>query len=503
MEKTTMDYFASKGFPLYAHQQKSLNFFMKIETEQGKGGILADDMGLGKTIQALSLIHCNQLKNTLICVPSGVIQEWVGKIHSILDENTFNLVIHYGPKRVKIKSEFEKLLDDTKKNIVITSHHSMWTRKKGIKRVFIPTVLHDIEWDRLVVDESHIVRNNSTILFKGLDCISKRYTWMLSGTPVQNSLRDIGNLFRLIGILDTNSRKNIERLCETNLMRRTKQEIAREREEMKLPELHIENLNCKFICEDEEKFYKSVSANTRNTFQRLLTSGKSFSINNMLEMFLRLKQATIHPQLVIDGYKKKGVFARSISDWDGDTTKFHYLIRTMNEEKHTNQKTIIFTKFTKEIDMLYEKIKKNGFTVGIFDGRTTYEQRKDIIEKRFVPDVLLIQINAGGCGLNLQEYSRVFIISPDWNPSNEFQAIARAHRNGQLKTVKVSRLLLQYRNGDDTLDHHIIRVQKRKADLHAEILKDRDLLNVHKYEIKKINNELNVLTLSNFKELLL
>ena len=105
---------------------------------------------------------------------------------------------------------------------------------------------------------------------------------------------------------------------------------------------------------------------------------------------------------------------------------------------------------------------------------------KNIIDniKSHFPKVLLIQINAGGIGLNLQQFSQLFITSPNWNPSNEIQAIARAHRLGQDKIVNVHRFLLydQY-NKFSTIDEHIMGIQTGKRSIMADILKDERYIN--------------------------
>ena len=149
---------------------------------------------------------------------------------------------------------------------------------------------------------------------------------------------------------------------------------------------------------------------------------------------------------MIDGYKKKGIFNQDLPEWDTKTTKIHYLEKIIKKEfvENPEQRTIIFCQFHKEIDLIQEMLTENGFTSEVYSGKTDQETRQDILSGLLSPQFLIIQIRAGGAGLNLQEYNRVFITSPDWNPSNEFQAIGRAHRNGQTKPVKVTRLILHW-----------------------------------------------------------
>jgi SNF2 family DNA or RNA helicase len=107
--------------------------------------------------------------------------------------------------------------------------------------------------------------------------------------------------------------------------------------------------------------------------------------------------------------------------------------------------------------------------------------------------VLIIQIKAGGVGINLQQFENVFLLSPDWNPTNEIQAISRAHRMGQKKKVSVTRYIITYdtkfrhtRKKEDgteeiiaipetTMDQDIMETQKGKYELMEELLDDDSL----------------------------
>ena len=92
-------------------------------------------------------------------------------------------------------------------------------------------------------------------------------------------------------------------------------------------------------------------------------------------------------------------------------------------------------------------------------------------------DVLLVQIKAGGVGLNLQNFNRVYITSPDWNPANEDQAIARAWRLGQEKQVVVKRLLLKDSMEEvSVIDERLMATQEGKRQLYSELLKEEDQL---------------------------
>jgi superfamily II DNA or RNA helicase len=191
---------------------------------------------------------------------------------------------------------------------------------------------------------------------------------------------------------------------------------------------------------------------------------------------------------------------------------------------------------------------ENGFTSEVYSGRTDLQTREEIISGIIEPEFLLIQIRAGGAGLNLQAYNRVFITSPDWNPSNEFQAIGRAHRNGQEKSVKVTRLILHWSKAylekldkleksakeatkrlekDEvekkltieervelrktiqsienkkrtTIDYRVFMVQKEKTAIQADVLDDAFLTKIHTYDVQEMETSA-TLNASNYRYLL-
>jgi len=110
---------------------------------------------------------------------------------------------------------------------------------------------------------------------------------------------------------------------------------------------------------------------------------------------------------------------------------------------------LIFCHFRGEIDIMHNKFTQKGLYVRTFDGRTSHNQRNDILENTC--DVLILQIQTGCEGLNLQQFKEVYFVSPNWNPAIEEQAIARCHRIGQTDTVDVFRFIMEDMD-DDSLN---------------------------------------------------
>ena len=528
---------ANAGYSLYPHQVKGIEFMKNIERKFKKGGILADEVGLGKTIQTIGLL-LERPGHTLIAGPLGVVPQWAEKLRKILPEDRFTVVVHHGSTRLTNVVEFlDTQAQMGKAGIVVTSLGLM-TRMGAI---------HVATWDRLVIDEAHYARNPKTRLFRKCKHLQATTKWMLSATPVQNKTEDLMSLLRIACKLTGRTRnlEKIKKLRNIFLLRRTKEEIKQT-----LPLLTIENKICRFLSEDEEQFYSLVEQNTAEAFNQAMRRRNAGTNILILELLLRLRQCTLHPQMVIDGYKKKGIFNQELPKWDTKTTKIHYLEKIIKKEliKSPDQRTIIFCQFHKEIDLIQEMLTENGFTSEVYSGKTNQETRQEILSGILCPQFLIIQIRAGGAGLNLQEYNRVFITSPDWNPSNEFQAIGRAHRNGQTKPVKVTRLILHWskrymkqleeqkktakqiegklakdnverklsveeryvleeklastkNKKRNTIDYRIFMIQKSKTEIQANVLDDAFLTKIHKYDIQEMENSA-TLSASNYRYLL-
>jgi hypothetical protein len=144
--------------------------------------------------------------------------------------------------------------------------------------------------------------------------------------------------------------------------------------------------------------------------------------------------------------------------------------------------------------MIQEMIRGHGYTTFIYSGDTRQDAREDVVTGLLRPQFLIVQIKAGGAGLNLQMYSRMYIMSPDWNPSNEFQAIGRSHRSGQTKSVKVTRMLLHW---NDAYMKELEEVQKeiRKFDKQIETITHElcAMRTARTMQLKKIGSDDNAL----------
>ncbi len=451
--------FSRLGKPLLPHQQQCLTWMVEREG-QGTGGLICDDPGLGKTYQALSLILTdpNPKHSHLIIVPSSIVQQWRLAAEELFPAS--QVYVYHGPKRLHFR--------EGQPRMVITSYEV----------VRDDVYLQPFHWHRIIVDEIHKMKNSSSKTSQVLMTLKSHYRWGLTGTPIQNKVEEIANLFRFITGTRRLNDHQLTNLIHDGLLRRRKQEVLGDL----LPPVDIEITEVPFSSEPERQFYQKVQNNVRREFQELMALGGEARDENvaLFELLIRLRQATQHPQLVLNGFTRKFLkkHRKKMAAYQGTSSKHQALCQMLEADR---QPAIVFCHFREEMDILERQLKMKGYSCQRFDGKTSVEAKKNLITNLTrptfpLPEVLLVQISAGGVGLNLQRYSRVYLMSMDWNPSNEIQAIARAHRLGQRQPVQVKRLVLvDPREEFSTIDRRILEIQDQKRNLMADVLVEPEL----------------------------
>ena len=467
------------GFRLRTHQEEGLKWMLRREHADTKGGILADDPGLGKTIQMIALIAGNRLSKTLIAVPTSVLGQWRSIANTIFNED--DIYFHYGSD--KVINQEQLLAKDFK--ICITSHGSLIQRKGKKTPLHIPNF-----WDRVVVDEGHVIRNKKTQLHLSvMELIhDKSSSWILSGTPVQNSKSDIKNLFTFIQVP---LKVSLEDGINEYLLRRTKEVIYSD----SFQPYKIKTQKIPFRTKQEQDIYQYIEDNALQALLEGQIDLNKFEFQILLlEIVMRLRQCSSHPLIAIEGIRNKmnrfELPEIDAPEFSFPTTKRSTKMAKIVEDiKEATGYSLVFSHFKKEIELLDMYLHEEGISAEIYDGSMSTRQRSDTIAKFNIvatsPKVLLIQIKAGGVGLNLQQFTNVFILSPDWNPANEIQAIARAHRMGQSKIVNVNKYMVTFNpkfiklgNSEDeytTIDERIILKQKVKRTTMVKLLSDKTL----------------------------
>lgn len=421
------------------------------------GGFLCDEMGLGKTIQLIATILFNPKPRTLILVPKSIVNQWVQEIK------------RFGPSlSVAAFDGIDRKLEGDQQ--VIVAPYSVLPKREGKPS----SPLIGVSWDRIILDEGHEIRNKKSKTHVACMELKSPIRWVVSGTPIFNSIKDFVALAAFVGIAQNSVQGYATEICDKYLLRRTKQDLALVNKRLELPPCDFQNLELKM--HDEEKdLYQTVFTNGQALLKHVVKTGtQALYQMEILEALLRVRQIMTWPELYLDGIEKKTGIVQE--KWCGKSKKLETLMELI--QTHDSEKTLVFTQFMGEMDEIERRLKALHICTFRIDGSVSKEKREERLSefKKGPPNsVFIIQIKAGGVGLNLQEATRVYITTPSWNPATELQAIGRAHRTGQTKRVVVRRLIYTGYEELPSVEQSIMQLQGGKAKISAEVLNDTRL----------------------------
>jgi SNF2 family DNA or RNA helicase len=439
------------GFTYFPHQLSGIDWMLEKElvgtqvslrnkegTTLVKGGFQCDDMGLGKTIQMTAVMVNHVVKKTLLIAPLSMIDTW-----STICKRAGMAVFEVDKKKkdtwtLQNKSSPIPMCFVKKRPAVYISNY---------EKLYTTTSLFREPWDRVVLDEAHKIRNGDGIIAYFARKLKAPLRWVITGTPLVNSLKDVVSLLAFLGV-PTSAMYSWEKRYNTILPQIL---IHRSLDSLRsviqgappLPEIH--HLMLPFTTTAEEEFYHGV----QSTGPTLKYAGDRIDPSQALLLLLRLRQISVHPQVYINSKRRESpYYARP--DWIGPSTKLEAVKTILTSDTVELHKYIIFCQFNDEMSMirdylLQEKLVKDE-NILMYNGQMNQEERRVVLETSKATQettVMLIQLQAGGVGLNLQEYDRVLFVSPWWTSAMMDQAIARAVRMGQTKVVKVYHLHLE------------------------------------------------------------
>jgi SNF2 family DNA or RNA helicase len=433
-------------FAPYQHDGVKWMLGMEHQASGPKGGMLCDDPGLGKTIQLIATMLGNPKPRTLIIVPKSIITQWSEEIRRFAPNLTIN--IFDGPERRIEEAD------------VTLAPYTLLVTKEGT------TPLHMVQWDRVILDEAHEIRNKGSKLFKSVCRLRTQIKWLVTGTPVFNSMQDFVSLCTFLGIPKNFVQGRTKEIKDIYILRRTKDDLA---ERLRLPPCYFENVELDMFPE-ERALYECVFNEAQDTIKDAFKNAVSLNAKNMviLECLLRARQCMIWPQMYLNGVAVKNETVPT--RWTGRSNKMETLFRMIQE--HPDEKSLIFCQFRGEMNYIQRQLKCPVFRI---DGSVPKEERVKQIEGfKKVPGgaVFIIQIKSGGQGLNLQEATRVYITGPSWNPATELQAIGRSHRTGQTQTVHVKKLIYKECDRFVSVEEEMMALQGHKSIVCSEVLND-------------------------------
>lgn len=421
-------------------------------------GILADDMGLGKTLQAITAIAQHHLKHkgshSLIVCPTSLLYNWKEEFHKF-NPKLKVLVVDGVP--VQRKKLLAKLADY---DAIITSYTLL---QKDIETYC------QISFSYAVLDEAQHIKNRGTRNAKSVKMIQAAHRLILTGTPIENSLEELWSLmdFLMPGFLSTFDRfiekyirvtgaqqvQNIEylrRKVSPFILRRMKSDVLQD-----LPPVSEIAYHCQ-LSDVQREFYHSYAASARDELVKLVERDGFEKVQiHVLATLTRLKQICCHP----------AIFAKEKAEI-GDSAKYDLLLELLQTLVEGRHKTVIFSQYTRMLQIMREDFEQRGISFSYLDGSTKnrLEIVKEFNENQNIP-VFLVSLKAGGTGLNLVGADTVIHYDMWWNPAVENQATDRVHRLGQKHSVSSYKLITL-----NTIEEKIVEMQKRKKGLVKKVV---------------------------------
>jgi SNF2 family DNA or RNA helicase len=440
-----------RGRLIVPHQVDGVRWMLEREFDQGtKGGIVADEMGLGKTVCVLAAMLGNQVANpTLIVAPKSLLDQWVREC--IRFTGIHPRIIRY--RDLKVLTPVD--LSDAR--VILTTYECL-------RHTSSASVLKTMRFGRVVLDEAHSIKNKHAKRSQAAYALRADIRWCITGTPVTRKKRDFRTLMNFVGV--DSSDYNFMR--ETYALRRTFEDASKVCDRLRLPPLYLNVHPVPFETEEEKNFYRAL-AEEASLRIRALESGVVSEDNtyaDVIEVILRLRQAVVNPQLVCSG--------RGEPDWTGACTKRNELVNLISSQPR-GSKTLVFTHWNREATDIVETLRRDLQlnAIRIYGGMN--QQARDDAVKAFTTDpsvdALVLHIDVGGVGLNLQAATHVYINSLDWSPASELQAIARAHRLGVEHPVTATRLVVK-----GTIDEYILNMHDAKLGFAADVLNDQRIV---------------------------
>lgn len=421
-------------------------------------GILADDMGLGKTLQAIAAITQHHNKNkgsrTLIICPTSLLYNWKEELHKF-NPKLIAMVIDGIPNaRKKLLSKINEA------DVIITSYTLL---QKDIETYC------QQQFAYAILDEAQHIKNRGTRNAKSVKMIPAAHRMILTGTPIENSLEELWSLmdFLMPGFLSSFDRfvekyirvggqqhsQNIEylrRKVSPFILRRMKIDVLKD-----LPAVSEIVYHCQ-LSEVQQDLYKSYAESARDELVKLVERDGFDKVQiHVLATLTRLKQICCHP----------AIFAKESAD-PGDSAKYEMLLELLQTLVESKHKTVIFSQYTRMLQIMREDFEQRGIAFSYLDGSTKnrLEIVKEFNENIQIP-VFLVSLKAGGTGLNLTGADTVIHYDMWWNPAVENQATDRVHRIGQKNSVSAYKLITL-----GTIEEKIVEMQRRKKGLVKKVV---------------------------------
>ena len=428
--------------------------WLKYLTDNNLGACLADDMGLGKTLQAIALLsnlHEEKKKKSMVIMPKSLIYNWENEIKKFAPK--LKVGVYYG-----INRDFSSL---KKVDVILTTY--------GTIRNDIENLLEN-KFDLLILDESQNIKNINSQTTKAVLLLNAKKRVALSGTPIENNLLELYSLFRFLNpemfgsvqrftnnyivpiqkYSDISTIEELKKKIYPFLLRRVKKEVLED-----LPD-KIEKLVYVDMNDEHRRFYEERRKYYYSLLEKNNSSQGNFDKFFVLQAINELRHIVSSPEL-----ESKKIIS----------SKKEVLIENVVEAIENNHKVLVFVNYLSSIESICDSLKENKIKYLKMTGQT--KDRQTLVDK-FQNDsrykVFVMTLKTGGVGLNLVSADTIFIYDPWWNTTVENQAIDRAYRLGQDKTVFAYKMIMR-----NTIEEKILKLQEIKNKLLDDLISEDNL----------------------------
>jgi SNF2 family DNA or RNA helicase len=427
----------------------------------GAGACLADDMGLGKTVQTLALLVDRGNEGpALVIAPTSVCSNWAAEANRFAP--TLNIKeLRYGDR--------EKTLGDLNSFDVLLATYGLLQNE--IDR------LSAIHWSTIVLDEAQAIKNMGTKRSAAAMQLKGKFRMATTGTPIENHLGELWNLFRFLnphflGSLesfnrrfaapierdgDKEARLRLKKVLQPFILRRNKEQVLEELPSKTEITLRVE------LKEEEQALYEALR---RDSIDKLSKGEAADQRIMIFAALMRLRRACCNAALVMPEESTQNEKAEKFP-----SAKLEAFSEILAELRENGHKALVFSQFVGHLKILREYLDGEGVSYQYLDGSTPPQERGKRVAafQGGEGDCFLISLKAGGTGLNLTAADYVIHMDPWWNPAVEEQASDRAHRIGQSRPVTVYRIVAK-----DTIEEKIVDLHNWKRDLAESLLDEAE-----------------------------
>ncbi len=423
--------------------------WLHVLARHNLSGILADDMGLGKTLEMIALISLsNSKKPVLIVSPKSLIYNWEHEFHKWHPrQRVFVLDGDKTSRSVAISQ-----IDNNVKDVYITSYDSLRNDLELFEKY---------SFSYLVLDEGQNIANVYAKKTRAVKEIQGDHKFVLTGTPIQNSLMDLWSIFDFLmpgylesyknfyrdygklSIEDQEQKDLLMQKVAPFVLKRTKKEVLKD-----LPPKE-EQIMTVGMSEPQRELYDAYIQRARNA----LNSPLSNKIAILAEI-TRLREICVDPSMFIENYE-------DVSE------KLQVTVQTIKNAIAGGHKLLVFSTFARTLFHLEELLKAEDVASYMIYGDTKAKDRVTLADDFNNKDdvkVMLVSLKAGGTGLNLIGADIVIHLDPWWNLAAENQASDRAHRIGQKRSVTVLKMVCK-----NSIEERVIELQEKKKELTSVI----------------------------------